>query len=87
MDSAIDWDTFKEETLEAARRTVGIRPRSNKSSVLVETLAAINESCTARLAGDRRWHSELEKRSNAQLRTDQERVVSELAREAEDGFN
>ena len=87
MDSATDWDTFKEETLEAARRTVGFRPRSGGGSPSAETLAAVEESRAARLAGDNRRHSDLVKRNKAQLRAVRERVVSELAGEAEDGFN
>ena len=46
---------------------------------MAETLAAIGESRAARLTGDRRRQSELVKRSKAQLRTDRERVASELA--------
>ena len=44
-----------------------------------ETLAAVDESHAAR--------RELVRRSKAQLRTNKERVVSELVRETEDGFN
>ena len=54
---------------------------------MAETLTAVDESRAARLAGDKRRHRELVKRNMAQLRADRERVVSELAREAEDGFN
>ena len=54
---------------------------------MVETPTAVDKSYAARLVGDIRWHRELVKRNKAQLWADRERVVSELAREAEDGFN
>ena len=87
LDSATDWDTFKEETLEAARLAVGTRPRGGRTLVSAETLAIVDESRAARLMGDRRRHRELVRRCRVQLRVDRERVASELAREAEDGFN
>ena len=40
-----------------------------------ETLAAVDESQAARLAGDRRWYRELKKRSKAQLWANREGVV------------
>ena len=51
LDYAADWNTFKGETLKTARLTVGFCPRSGGSSVLAETLAIVNESRAARLAG------------------------------------
>ena len=70
-----------------ARRTVGFRPRSGWDSLLVEMLAAVEESRAERLAGDKKRHRELVKRNKAQLRANRERVVSEMAVEIEDGFN
>ena len=87
LESPTDWDSFKEETLEAARQTIEIRPRNGGGSLSAEVLAAGDESYAARLVGDKRRDRELLKRNMAQLQADRERVVSELAREVEDGFN
>ena len=46
------WDTFKRETLEAAKECIGERPRSRSGFTSVETLESIEESRAARLAGD-----------------------------------
>ena len=53
LDSATHWDTFKEETLEAARRTVGFHPWSDRSSHSQEKLSAVSESHAARLERDK----------------------------------
>ena len=45
------WDTFKRETLEAAKKCIGERPRSRCGFTSVETLESIEESHGARLAG------------------------------------
>ena len=54
---------------------------------MAETIAAIDDSRAARLAGDRRWHRELVKRSKDQLQADREGVASELATDVEEDFN
>ena len=41
-------------TLKTARLIVGFCPLGERSSVLAETLAIVNESCAARLVGSRR---------------------------------
>ena len=81
MDSATDWITFKEDTLEATRLIVGARRWSGRSSVLAETLGIISRSRAARLAGDNRRHIKLVKRCGVQIQ------VEKLAREAEKVLN
>ena len=46
------WDTFKRETLEAAKECIGERPRSRSGFTSVETLESIEENHAARLAVD-----------------------------------
>ena len=46
------WDSFKRETLEAAKECIGEHPRSRSGFTSVETLESIKESRAARLAGD-----------------------------------
>ena len=46
------WDTFKHETLEAAKECIGECLRSRSGFTSVEMLESTEESCTARLAGD-----------------------------------
>ncbi|MPC44575.1 hypothetical protein E2C01_038252 [Portunus trituberculatus] len=46
------WDTCKHETLEAAKKCVGERPRLRSDFVSIETLESIEESRAARLAGN-----------------------------------
>ncbi|KAG0724675.1 tRNA dimethylallyltransferase [Chionoecetes opilio] len=50
------WDTFKRETLQAAKECIGERPRSRRGFVSTETLEKIEESRAARLAGNRDQH-------------------------------
>ena len=87
LDSAADWATFKEETLEAGRQTVIFRPRSGRNSLSAEILAALDESFAARMVEDRWRHSKLVKRSKGQVRADRDRVASELEKETEDCLN
>ncbi len=47
------WDTFKRETLQAAKECIGERPRLRCGFASVETLEHIEESRAARLAWDR----------------------------------
>ena len=46
------WDTFKRETLEAAKECTRECPRLWRGFTSVETLESIEESCAARLAGN-----------------------------------
>ena len=50
------WDTFKRETLQAAKECIGERPRSRRGFVSTETLEKIEESRAAGLAGNRDQH-------------------------------
>ena len=67
------WDTFKGKTLEAAKECIGERPRSQSGFTLVETLESIEESRTARLAGDHNQYRALSHRTRTPLRRDKER--------------
>ena len=46
------WDSFKRETLEAAKECIGERPMSPSGFTSVETLESIEKSRAARLVGD-----------------------------------
>ena len=67
------WDTFKRETLEAARGCVGWRPRSQGGLASAETLDSIEKSRAARLAGSRDQYRALSRRTRTLLRRDKER--------------
>ena len=47
------WNTFKRETLEAAKECVGERPRLRSGFASGDTPDSIEESLAARLAGNR----------------------------------
>ncbi|KAG0721658.1 Ribulose-phosphate 3-epimerase [Chionoecetes opilio] len=68
------WDTFKRETLQAAKECIGERPRSRRGFVSTETLEKIEESRAARLAGNRDQHRALSCRTRTLLRKDKERA-------------
>ena len=46
------WNTFKRETLEAAKECIGGNLRSQSGFASAEMLDSIEEGCTARLAGN-----------------------------------
>lgn len=81
------WDTFKRETLEAAKECIGERPRSRSGFASEETLENIEESRAARLAGDRGRYRVLSRRTRALLRRDKERYVRSLAEDVEVHLN
>ena len=81
------WDTFKRETLAAAEDCLGARPRSRRGFVTRETLDLIEESRTARLAGNRRQHRNLTRSTRASLRRDKERYVRDIAEQVEGHFS
>ena len=67
------WDTFKCETLKAAKDCIGERPRSRSGVASRETLETIEESRAARLAGDLGQYRTLSRRTKTLLRRDKER--------------
>ena len=71
-------DTFKRETLEAAKECTGERPRSRSGFIPVETLESIEESRAARLAGDYDQYRALSRKTWGLLRRDKERYVRGL---------
>ena len=81
------WDTFKRETLEAAKECIGERPRSRSGFVSREALENIEKGRAARLAGNRDQHRALLRRTRALLRRDKERYVRSLAEEVEGHLN
>ena len=81
------WDTFKRETLEAAKGCIGERPRSRGGFASRETLDSIEESRAARLAGNRDQYRTLSRRTRAFLRRDKERYVRGLAEDVECHLN
>ena len=81
------WDTFKRETLEAARGCIGERPRSRGGFASAETLDSIEESRAARLAGNRDQYRALSRRTRTLLRRDKERYVRSLAEDVEGHLN
>ena len=88
MDDAVEmWDTFRDEALEAAKDCIGERPRSRSGFASGETLESIEESRTARLAGDRSRYRDLARRTRALLRRDKERYVRDLAGQVEGNLN
>ena len=88
LDGAVEmWDTFKRETLQAAKDCIGDRPRSRGGFASGETLQCIEESRTARLAGDHGRYRTLVRRTRALLRGDKERYVRDLAGEVEGNLN
>ncbi|KAG0713018.1 X-linked retinitis pigmentosa GTPase regulator-interacting protein 1 [Chionoecetes opilio] len=81
------WDTFKRETLQAAKECIGERPRSRRGFVSTETLEKIEESRAARLAGNRDQHRALSRQTRTLLRRDKERYVRSLAEDVEGHLN
>ena len=81
------WATFKRETLQAAKDCIGERPRSRSGVASEETLECIEESRTARLAGNRDQYRALARRTRTLLRRDKERYVRDLAGEVEGNLN
>ena len=57
------WDTFKRETLEDTKECIRERLRPQNVFALVETLESIEESHTARLAGNRDKYKALSHRT------------------------
>ena len=85
-DSVELWDTFKRETLEAAKGCAVGRPRSWAGFASAETLDSIEKSCTARLAGSRDKYRALSRRTKTLLR-DKEWYVRNLADDVEGHLN
>ena len=81
------WETFKRETLEAAKECIGERPRSRNRFTSVETVERIDESRAARLAGDHDQYRALSCRTRILLRKDEERYVRGLAEDVECHLN
>ncbi|KAG0726185.1 LINE-1 retrotransposable element ORF2 protein [Chionoecetes opilio] len=81
------WDTFKRETLQAAKECIGERPRSRRGFVSTETLEKIEESRAAGLAGNRDQHRALSRRTRTLLGRDKERYVRSLAEDVEGHLN
>ncbi|KAG0721937.1 hypothetical protein GWK47_045438 [Chionoecetes opilio] len=81
------WDTFKRETLQAAKECIGERPRSRRGFVSMETLEKIEESRAARLAGNRDQHRALSRWTRTLLRRDKERYVRSLTEDVEGHLN
>ncbi|MFV0264558.1 MAG: hypothetical protein ACK5JN_19375 [Kluyvera sp.] len=81
------WDTFKRETMQAAKECIGERPRSRGGFASEETLENIERSRAARLAGNRDQYRALSRRTRALLRRDKERYVRSLAEDVEGHFN
>ena len=69
------WDTFKRESLEAAKECIGECPMSQSGFASVETLESIEESRAARLAGNHDQYRALSRRTRTLLRRDKERYV------------
>ena len=67
------WYTFKRETFETAKKCIGEGPRSLSGFTLVDTLESIEESRTARLAGDHNQYRALSHRTRTPMRRDKER--------------
>lgn len=66
------WDTLKYKTLQAAKKTIGERPRSKNGSVS-ETQENIAESSAATLAAKQERYSALSRKTRALLGRDKER--------------
>ncbi|KAG0728634.1 Protein LIAT1 [Chionoecetes opilio] len=81
------WDTFKRETLQAAKECIGERPRSRRGFVSTETLEKIEESRAAGLAGNRDQHRALSRQTRTLLGRDKERYVGSLAEDVEGHLN
>ena len=77
------WDTFKCDTLEAAKECIGERLRSRSGFTSVETLESIEESRAARVAGDHDQNSALSRRTRTLLRRDKDRYVRGLTEDVE----
>ncbi|KAG0721718.1 Chitooligosaccharidolytic beta-N-acetylglucosaminidase [Chionoecetes opilio] len=80
-------DTFKRETLQAAKECIGERPRSRRGFVPTQTLEKIEESRAARLTGSQDQHRALSRRTRTLLWRDKERYVSSLAENVEGHLN
>ena len=74
-------------TLEAASECIGERPRPRSGFTWVETLESIEESRTARLAGDHDQYRALSGRTRTLLRRDKERYVRVLTEDVECHLN
>ena len=81
------WDTFKCETLEAARGYVGGHSRSQGGFASAETLDSIEKSHAARLAGSWDQYRALSCRTRTLLRRDKDRYVRSLAEDVEGHLN
>ena len=81
------WDTFKRETLEAARGCDGGRPRSRGVFASAETLDSIEQTRAIGLAGNRDQYRALPRRTRTLLKRDKERYVRILAENIEGHLN
>ena len=79
------WDSFKHETLEAAKECIGEHPRSQSGFTSVETLESIGQSYVARFAGNHDQYRALSRRTL--LRRDKERYVMGLTEDVECHLN
>ena len=77
------WDTFKRETLEAAKECIGERPRARSDFTSVETQESNEQSRAARLPGDHDQYRALSRRTSTLLKRDKERYVRGLAEDVE----
>ena len=73
------WDTFRRETLEAAKECDRERQRSRRAFVLVEMLDSTEESCVARVTGNRNQYRALSRKTRALLRRNKKRYLRGLA--------
>ena len=76
-------DTLKHETLKAAKKCTGERPKSQSGFTSVETLDSIEKNHAASLAGNHGQYRTLPHRTTALQRRDKERYVIGLAEEVE----
>ena len=81
------WNTFKCETLEAARGYIMGRPRSWGGFASANRLNSIEKSHISRLAGNWNQYRALSHRTRTLLRRDKERYVRSLAENVEGHLN
>lgn len=81
------WETFKSETLEVAMECIVKHLRSKGDFISKETVASIEESYTARLAGNHDAYRALSSRTTALLTRDNESYGTSLAKDVEGHLN
>ena len=86
-DPAELWNTFKCETLQAAKECIGECPRQQGCVTSAEMLENIKKSCAAGLAGNQAQYRTLSHRTRTFLRRVKERYISFLLKEVEGHFN